>query len=152
MASGVEKAAWYVLTSIGLVVATPTGGWSETPTRNGTQHQAPDAGSDTTLSAPNSSQVGPTTSEAKKRAPCDRLTLELDRGISPADVAAIRRALALKSTEVVIGMHYVDRRHSRVEVSTNHGRCYLSGGSIYTLARTKGGWRWLRNMIGGFVY
>jgi hypothetical protein len=152
MASRMEKVAWYVLTSIGLAVATPAAGWSETPTRPGTQHEAPDAGADAILSATNSTQVGPTARAAKQRAPCDRLTLELDRGLSRADVDSVKKVLALKSAEVVIGLHYVDRRHSRLEVTTNHGRCYLSGGSIYTFLRTRSGWRWLRNSIGSFVY
>jgi len=80
------------------------------------------------------------------------LTLERDRGISRADVDSIKRALALKSSEVVVDIHYVDRRHSRVEVMTNDGRCYLSGGSIYTFARTKSGWRWVPDSVGAFVY
>jgi hypothetical protein len=80
------------------------------------------------------------------------LVLQVEKGLSRSDVRAIRHALRLKSPEVMIDVRFVNRRHTRVEVTTNHGSKCLSYGSIYTFSRTKSGWEWLRNLGGGVNY
>ena len=92
------------------------------------------------------------TAIAKPRAPCERLTLDLDKGLRKGEVESIRGALALKSQEVIISIYYANHRHSRLEVTTNFGTECLTYGSVYTFVWTKTGWRWLRNIAGGVVY
>jgi hypothetical protein len=101
------------------------------------------------VARPRSETVG---TDAPKRAPCERLRLDIDKGISATDVETVRKALALKKPEVVISVHYANHQQSRLEVTTNHGTRCSSYGSIYTFARTKTGWRWLRDEIGGVNY
>jgi len=72
---------------------------------------------------------------------CVRPTFSVEKGMSRADVRAVRRALHLVRSEVLVSMRYANRRHTRIEVTTNFGTECISGGGIYTFTLTKSGWR-----------
>ena len=109
---------------------------------------SPDAGRDAEPSSVTPSRPVACCSAVESRAPCERVTLELDAGLSAADVAAIRRALSLKRPEVIISVHYYAGTRSQVLVTTNQGSKCLSSESIYALVRAKSGRRWIRSLIG----
>jgi hypothetical protein len=141
-----------VFSSLGVAVASWTGGPGARAGGDVLGDHSPDGGTDASPSTEAQRRSDMVGTNAVKRAPCERLRLHVDKGISATDVERVRKVLALKSSEVVISVMYADRRHSRLEVTSNHGTRCLSYGSVYTFTRTKAGWRWLRDEVGGVVY
>jgi len=141
-----------LVASLGLAVASWTGGPKARAGGDAPGHRALDGGTDaspSTVARPRSDVVR---TDALKQAPCERLGLDVDKGVSATDLETVRKALALKNPDVIIGVHYADRRRSRLEITSNHGTRCLTYGSVYTFTRTKTGWRWLRDEVGRVVY